>query len=252
MSTPGDRSSRPVKRGAVTGRRRRLPSQRGPQVTDRDIEILAWIGRHGVVTPAQVARHFFTREDGAVGLWAAYRRLRKLEQLAVIRQDRTFWREANVLRLTGAGARLADIDVGPARLVLAEVKHTLAVVDLVDALLEQSPKGTEVRTERELRIERRRELTQGARNPGRGRVPDALFISPKGATVAVELDLTPKRARDLERILIAYLQERYDQIIWYVMPRQVDKLKEIVRKQRADDVVEVRAWHGPDTAGRVG
>jgi len=251
MNTPAGRSPQPAKRGAVAGHRRRLPSRQGPQVTDRDVEILGWIGRHGVVTPAQVARHFFTRDDGAVGLWAAYRRLRKLEELALVRQDRTFWREANVLRLTGAGARLADIDVGPARLVLAELRHTLAVVDLVEALLEESPNGTELRTERELRIERRRELTDGKRTVGRGRVPDALLIHAKGAKVAIELDLTPKRARDLERILIAYLQERYDRIVWYVMPRQQERLQEIVRKQRADDVVEVRAWQGPSTTGKV-
>src|SRR5713101_4440888 len=198
MTTPSGRSPRPVQGGAVAGRRRRLPSRQGPQVTDRDVEILGWIGRHGVVTPAQVARHFFTRDDGAVGLWAAYRRLRKLEELALVRQDRTFWREANVLRLTGAGSRLADIDVGPARLVLAEVRHTLAAVDLVEALFAQSPEGTEVRMERELRIGRRRELTDGTRTPGRGRVPDALFILPGDAKVGIELDMTPKRSRDLE------------------------------------------------------
>jgi Replication-relaxation len=226
----------------MPGRRRRLPSRSGPQVTDRDIEILTWIGRHGVVTPAQVARHSFTREQGNVGQWAAYRRLRKLEQLGLIRQDRTFWREANVLRLTAAGCRLADIEVGPARLVLAEIRHTLAVVDLVETLLAASPAGTTLRTERELRAERRRELTDGARPPGRGRVPDAVLIHKKGMTVALELDTTPKRMRDLDRILVAYLQERYDRILWYVVPRQVERLQEIVRRQRADDVVEVRAW----------
>jgi Replication-relaxation len=235
----------------MAGRRRRLPARRGPQVTDRDIDILGWIGRHGVVTPMQVARHFFTRDGGDVGQWAAYRRLRKLEELGVIRQDRTFWREANVLRLTGAGARLADIDVGPARLVLAEVRHTLAVVDLVESLLVSSPQGTTVQTERELRIERRRELSDGTRPPGRGRVPDALFIHPQGMKVAIELDMTPKRSRDLERIVIAYLQERYDRIVWYVLPRTVDRLQEIVRRQRADDVVEVRAWHADGTPGKV-
>jgi hypothetical protein len=180
-----------------------------------------------------------------------YRRLRKLEELALLRQDRTFWREANVLRLTGAGARLADIDVGPARLVLAEVRHTLAVVDLVEALLAQSPEGTEVRTERELRIGRRRALTDGTWLPGRGRVPDALFILPSGAKIGIELDMTPKRSRDLERILVAYLQERYERIVWYVLPRQVERLNDIVRKQRADDVVQVRAWHGASTTGKV-
>lgn len=236
--------------GGTAGRRRRLPGRRGPQVTDRDIEILGWIGRHGVVTPAQVARHFFARDGGTIGDSAAYRRLRKLHELGLIREDRTFWREPNVVRLTGAGARLADVDVGPAKLVLAEVRHTLAVVDLVETLLANSAQDTTLRTERELRIERRRELTDGTRTPGRGRVPDACF-SRGGKTVAVELDMTPKRMRDLEGILIAYLQERYARIVWYVLPRQVERLKEIVRRQRADDVVEVRAWNGSGTTGKV-
>jgi hypothetical protein len=218
--------------------------------------MLRWIGRHGVVTPAQVARRFFTREGGNVGQWAAYRRLRKLEDMGLTREDRTFWREPNVLRLTRAGARLTDIEVGPARLVLAELRHTLALVDLIEWLLHNSPKGTEIRTEREMRAERRRELTRGTRKPGRGRVPDAVFIAPpdksgRRATVAIELDITPKRTRDLEDILRAYIQERHNRIIWYVLPRQQDKLKEIVRKEKADDVVEVRVWHGSPFARKA-
>jgi len=228
-----------------------LPARSGPQLTSRDVEILTWIGRHGVVTPPQVARHFFTREGGSVGQWAAYRRLRKLEAMGLTREDRTYWREPNVIRLTTAGARLADIDVGPARLVLGELRHTLAVVDLVEWLLPHSPKGTQVRTEREMRAERRRELTRGDRTPGRGRVPDAVFIHPRGGTVAIELDITPKRTRDLENILLAYIQERHDRITWYVLPRQQDRLNEIVRKQKADDIVEVRAWHGSPFAGKA-
>ena len=200
----------------------------------------------------QIAQHFFTRADGNVGQWAAYRRLRKLEEMGLVRQDRTFWREANVVRLTGAGARLADIDIGPARLVLAEVRHTLALVDLVEALLANSAKGTSVETERELRIGRRRDLARGTRPPGKGRVPDALFTTAAGKKLALELDTTPKRVRDLDNILVAYIQERYDGIVWYVLPRQIEQLEEVVRRQRADDFVEVRAWHGPTTTGKVG
>ena len=229
----------------MRGNRRRLPARRGTMITDRDLEILGWIGTHGVVTPVQVARHFFTRDHGEVGQWAAYRRLAKLEQLDLIRRDRTFWREAMVLRLTGAGARLANIDVGPARLVLAEVRHTLAVVDLVEELLAKSPKGTTVLTERQLRIERRRALADGTRKPGRGRIPDALLVHRGGRKMAIELDMTPKRIRDVETILRGYTQERYDRVIWYVLPRQKERVMEIVKKQRADDLVEVHAWHAP-------
>jgi hypothetical protein len=204
------------------------------------------------VTPTQVARHFFHRESGTVGQWAAYRRIRKLEQLALIRHDRTFWRESTVLRLTGAGARLADAGVRPAHLVLAEIRHTLAVVDLVEALIGRSPPGTMLRTERELRGQRRRELREGTRTPGQGRLPDAVFIHPAGAEVAVELDLTPKRSRHVERILAAYLNERYQRIVWYVLPRQEQRVRAIVRKHRADDYVEVRAWYPrPGTSRRA-
>lgn len=241
MPRQADRSPRPV-RGTKPGRRTRLPQTSGPILTARDFEILAWVGRHGVVTRDQVARRFFARTDGAVGSSAAYRRLHKLDQLGLVVHDRTFWREGSVLRLTGAGARTADSPVGAARLVLAEVHHALAVVDLAEGLLASSPKGTTLVTEREMRIERRRDLADRRRQPGRGRVPDALLVHSKGTKIAIELDLTPKRTRDMEDILAAYRQERFDKVLWYVMPRQTTRVTEIVRHGRASDFVEVRAW----------
>ncbi len=252
MELSGFRSPllRPAERGLAAGPPRSSPSRARPRITDRDVTILAWIGRHGVVTPAQVARRFFSRDRGAVGQWAAYRRIRKLEQLALIRHDRTFWRESSVLRLTGAGARIADVDVHPAHLVLAEIRHTLAVVDLVEALLTNSPPGTMLRTERELRGQRRREMRDGRRIPGQGRLPDAVFIHPAGAEVALELDLTPKRSRHVERILAAYLSERHYRIVWCVLPRHEQRLWAIIREHRADDYMEVRAWYPRPTTQR--
>ena len=171
-------------------------------------------------------------------------------KLALISHDRTFWRESSVLRLTGAGARIADVDVHPAHLVLAEIRHTLAVVDLVEALLTNSPPGTMLRTERELRGQRRREMRDGRRIPGQGRLPDAVFIHPAGAEVALELDLTPKRSRHVERILAAYLSERHYRIVWCVLPRHEQRLWAIIREHRADDYVEVRAWYPRPTTQR--
>jgi hypothetical protein len=126
---------------------------------------------------------------------------------------------------------------------LSEVRHALAVVDLSERLLAKAPAGTALRTERELWVDRRKALTDG-RPRGLGRMPDALFVDPSGRTVALELDLTPKRSRDYERIIIAFLQERIDRILWYVTPRVVDKLTAQVKQQRADDVFTVRAWEG--------
>lgn len=245
---PPSRSASPVtapkKKAPSTGQAAfRLPRPDGPRVTERDMAMLTWIGLHGIVTPEQVARHFFLRDDGDVGQWAAYRRLRKLEQLDLLQRDRVYWRHPTVLRLTGAGARVADCGVGPAKLVMAEVPHCLAVVDLLEQLREKAPRGTVITTERELRIQRRREMRDDPRKVGRGRIPDAL-LAWSGKNVALELDLTNKRTIDMERILLTYLDDHYDQVWWYVRPAAVPRLREVVAKNRATDLVTVRTWEG--------
>ncbi len=212
-------------------------------MTDRDVEIITWVALHGIVTPDQIAQHFFRRSSGDVGRWAAYRRLRKLGELGLIRKDPVYWRHSQVIRVTGAGARLANADVGPANLVMAEVKHALAVVDLLERLRPVAPRGAEVTTERELRVQRRRELAANPRLKGRGRIPDAV-LSWGNQRIAIELDRTPKRSFDYERILRAYFQESYDKVWWYVGPAVADRLRTLVRQNQAADLVEVRIWRG--------
>lgn len=109
-------------------------SARRVELTDRDIEILTWITRHGIVTVEQIARRFF---PGTSGIHAAQRRIRKLAAVhpPVIRRDRTFWRYPTVIRVTASGANLTGCDLRPARLILAEVAHSLAIVDLTEQLL---------------------------------------------------------------------------------------------------------------------
>ncbi len=247
---PSRQDSGPEARGAGNngsppppGRRVRPPGRSGPVVTDRDRSILQWVGRHGVVTPAQVAAHFFARDGGTVGEWAAYRRLRKLEQMGMLRRDRTFWREAMVLRLTTDGARFADVDVRPARLVLSEIRHSLAVVDLLESLLAQDPNGMALVTEREIRVGRRRDLRADPTRIGTGRIPDA-ELHHDGQRIAVELDLTPKRSAMYEDILNSYMTQRYDAVWWYVPARVVPRLQGIVDAIQADDIVSVEPWEG--------
>jgi len=225
-----------------------MPRASGPQVTSRDVEMVRWIGRHGIVTVEQVSTKFFAREDGSLGNWAAYRRLRKLEELHLIRRDPTFWREPAVLRVTTAGARLAEIDVAPAHIVLAEVHHTLALVDLMEQLLAQD-RGATIVTEREIRALRFRELAVKQRRPGYGRIPDGILHLRTKKTVAVELDLTSKRQRDIERVIAGYKQERYDTVWWFARPGIAGRIKEIVVANRVDDLIEVKTWrHKTSTA----
>ena len=214
----------------------------GPQITGRDREILAWIGRHGVVTADQVARRFFGRDDGDMGKRAAYRRLAVLEDLGLVRRDRTpFWRAPHVLRITKAGAEVGEIDIAPARIVEAEMRHSLSLVDLAEQLLADN-KGATMRTEREIRTDRWHERHSGTRQPARGRTPDGELTLKNGKVIAIELDLTPKRSKDFERILRAYRQEKFDKIWWYVLPGVVPRVTKLVNENRVDDFIDVRPW----------
>lgn len=215
----------------------------GPQITQRDRQMLAWIGRHGIVTSDQVARRFFVREGGEAGKRAAYRRLAVLEELGLVRRDRTpFWRAPHVLRVTKAGVEVGEIDIAPARIAEPELRHALALVDLMDELAASNPKA-EMRTEREIRTDRWHERHTGTRQPARGRTPDGQLTLPGGKVVAIELDLTPKRSKDFERILRAYRQERFDKVWWYVLPGVVPRVTKLVKDNRVDDFIDVRPWN---------
>jgi hypothetical protein len=63
-----------------------------------------------------------------------------------------------------------------------------------------------------------------------------------GRTVAIELDLTPKRSKDFERVLRGYRQERYDEVWWYVVPGAVERVRKLVATNKCDDFVSVRPW----------
>ncbi len=247
MNTPPDDkpdgARQPIGR-RVSGRR-----VRGPQLTDRDLEIVRWITRHGVVTPELVTRRFFGQADDATsGMWAAYRRLRVLRNLDLIVRDKPFAQRPEVLRVSRKGARLADVGLRPAPLVLSELRHSLAVVRLTEDLLAENA-GAELTTERELRAQRYRDLRDGVRDVEEGRAPDALLRIPTNdasahgvMTVAVELDLTRKDRRAMERMVRQYDYELVDRVWWFVTPARLDRTRALVRELRADDRIEVHAW----------
>lgn len=221
--------------------------ERGPMVTPRDREILAWIGRHGVVTAEQVQHRFFAGER------ATYRRIQAVRTLGLVRRDATFYKQPYVLRLTTAGARVADVGVGPAQLILASVSHSLGLVDLTECLVAQHPGATLI-TEREFRARQLRALREGT-SERCARIPDGvLVLAPDegGMRVAIELDLTPKRAYGITRVIEAYNttfnpnwsdEAGFNRVWWFVAGGAVERVRATVRDARADDFITVQEWH---------
>jgi hypothetical protein len=156
-----------------TGRR-----THGYQLTERDVEILRWIARHGAVTTELVGRRFFWRpERNTYGKWAAYTRLTALMRMRLIIRTKSYGYPLPVLRVTREGARLADTGIRPAPLVNSELHHSIALVWLTEYLLGEN-EGAQLVTERELRAQRYRERREGDRQLEHGRTPDALLLLP--------------------------------------------------------------------------
>ncbi len=141
------------------------------------------------------------------------------------------------------GAQFGEVGVRPARLVEPELRHSLALVDLTEELAAAN-KGSVLRTEREIRTERWHGRQDGRFRPGKGRTADGELVLKSGKTVAIELDLTPKRSKDFERILRSYRQERYDLVWWYVVPGALARVTKLVKDNQCDDFVQVRRWDG--------
>lgn len=247
MTTPKKPSAREEEKG-TPARRGRAPSTL--RLTDRDIEILVWVARHGIVTQDQIARRFFPPSQRK-----SYpsERVQRLCQSTppYLRRDHTYYREPSVLRVTIHGSRIAaevaQVGLAPARLVPAEIHHALGIVDLAEKLHAENPKAT-LLTERERRAQRYREKRAGQRKTT-GRIPDVVLIfeargQKKERTVAVELDRTARSRMDAETVVKAYLSEHYTQVWWYVRPNRVDAVRQIVKRMRTDDFIEVRPWVG--------
>ncbi len=213
----------------------KAPVKTRSQITTRDFDTLRRVCLHGVVSAEQIARQFFPSTR------TCYYRLHKLVALGLLRRNLWQWRGAAVYRVTRVGARLVSETVGPANLIVSEIPHMLAVVDLTDQLLESHPEA-KLTTERELRGERFRAIHDRSRNAGRGRIPDGLLTFPDGSLVAVELDLTPKRERLYAQHVRAFGSERFS--VWWYVPSEetATRLRRVVSREYADDRIRVFVW----------
>ena len=90
-------------------------------LTERDMTIAEWIGRHGAVR----AEHVMTRFS--IGRTATYRRLHELVDFGLVRRHRLLYNDGGLLTATAEGLRCAGLDrLAPARISLALVPHMIA------------------------------------------------------------------------------------------------------------------------------
>jgi len=205
------------------------------RLTPRDLDLLRFTVRHGMVTPEQLARRFFTSTPPAL------RRLCALEAAGWLVRDRVLVAAPPVVRATRAGTRLAGCDLAPASLDLARIAHNLALVDLSEELL-AAHAASAWTTERELRRDRMRAARAGGRWDRQRRVPDGLLRLAGGTRVAVELDLTPKRSARLDLLAGASAVDRDIDTVWWYLPSEVavSRMRALVANRGLEHLIDPR------------
>jgi len=221
------------------------PARDDVGVGERELGLVCWIGRAGVVQDAQVALRHPSGPDGAQ---AGLDRARKSGLLR--RVDHPFSPHPPLHLATTAGLRACGLGrLGPAQARAPGLAHALGCVWL-GLELEAEQGAAAVRYERELRVGPPAWARVGASAPGAGAAeshrPD-LTLEVGARRFAVELELSRKAPARLDAILAAYATSPgLDGVRYYAPDAGVGRLvAAAARRAGADGLVEVVTWAPP-------
>lgn len=200
------------------------------QLTKRDLDILRWVNSHRMATVEQVAKKF------SMGIPATYRRLRKLAFDGYLKFERIFVDKPGVYLVTAKGVQVSNDELPPTRIRLGSYEHDINLVDLA-ITLEQKTGGL-WRTDRLIRRDK------GLQGVGvSGHSPDGVLTLPNGKVIALELELSQKSQRRVEKILKNYARKSEYTEIWYYCGSQ--RLEERIA-QASPKMCPIKLFTWPD------
>lgn len=207
-------------------------------ISRRDIEVLEFIARFGVVPRGAVATWAQTSRTVTLG------RERRLREAGLVEVRCGIWGEGKLLACTKAGLRVAGHgELRPARFRLETVGHEAAVAELA-ARLERA--GERVLSEREMLAQERAEGERSfsARlGSGRFHRADLLRTTDGGPPEAIEVELTAKGAARLDELLRAWrrtvAERRLARVVYRCPPRTRGVLERAIKRTRTQAAVAV-------------
>lgn len=177
-----------------------MGGKRTDHISKRDVEVLEFIARFGVVPRSAVAVW------AATGQTATLTRERRLREAGLLEVRCGVWGEGKLLAATVAGLRVCGRgDLRRARFSLASVGHESAVAELAAALERQ---GQRTLSEREILARERaegRRLLSAQLTGGRFHRADLIRAGEDGEPPeAIEVELTAKGQARLDQLLRAW------------------------------------------------
>ena len=225
-------------------------------ITNRDIEIVDWVGRLGAADPGHVMARF------GMGRTVTYRRLAALEAAGLIERSRLLHAQSGLTTATRAGLRLCGLeDLGVARVSAASVAHWQASTT-VAVLLERRHGHGNVGGVREIRAAERATGRPVATCEvgSSAHLPDLVVWGPAGpglpGGIAVEVELTAKAPRRLEQIVRgwrrAVSQGVVSRVLYVCSPEALRAVERAIASTEAQQQVRTAAMPAADVLSHFG
>jgi hypothetical protein len=212
--------------------------------TERDAEIVSWVGRLGAAGAEHVAGRF------QMGRSQCYERLEALTRDGLLEQRALLHRRPGLYLATRAGLRWRGLGrLGVHRVNPGGYEHAWQLAATALALHRLLP-GWRVLSDREIRAHERDErqllasarLGRGAREGARVHRPDLALIDPQGRVSAVEVELSQKARARLQEICTGWARARHIQRVYYLAaPAAAGALTRAVGETRSQEQVRVLA-----------
>ncbi len=196
-----------------------MANGRTDRISTRDLEVLEFIARFGVVSREAVAVWAGTGET------CTFARERRLRETGLVEVKRGVWGEGRLVAATRAGLVLCGRgELQPARFSLATVRHEVAVAELAAQMERQ---GERTLSEREIAArERESEERMFSAELGDDRFhrADLMRMGADGEPPeAIEVELTAKGRNRLDKLLDAWswavIDRRLSRVVYRCPPR---------------------------------
>jgi hypothetical protein len=212
--------------------------------TERDAEIVRWLGRIGAASAENVMARF------GMGRSWAYDRLSRLVRDGLLEQKTLLHRQPGLYIATAEGLRWTLQErLGVYRVSAGGFAHAAELATLAVQFFLALPQWGQM-SERELRIAEADEdkllasVKLGELPGGRPALhrPDLALIDGEGHVLAIELELSIKAPRRLQAICRAYARARHLAHVYYLTTPAVGRaVLRAVAEVRAEDRVTVMA-----------
>jgi hypothetical protein len=220
--------------------------------TEKDAEIVGWLGRIGAASAEHVMARF------AMGRSWAYSRLGRLVRDGLLEHKRLLYGKPGLYVATAEGLRWTFNErLGAYRLGPGGFQHAWELAEAAVALHNALPDHEQL-SDREIRVgendgpELIASANLGELPGGRPALhrPDLALIGPDARVLAVEVELSIKAPRRLQAICRGYARARHVGHVYYLAtPPAQRAVSRAVGEVRAQDRITVLALH--DVAGVV-